>query len=397
MPKTRFLLWSCLFLVVLSTGCSTDVDLNAPYEERTLAFCLLDPNADEQWVRVNRTWLGEGNNLEFAQVADSSEYAPGEVSVTVEAFADNDPPLHRLWPPTRPSTPCFRTRTPTASSDRYRAYHFATPDGLEIAPNNNPDALRVYRLTVAFTDGRPSLTATTTLIGESLGNISNPPAGIPGFSLNFASGTGGLVTYPNVNFKWSSTPGAKRYEAAVEIKYTERIWVDAAHTELASETDRVLRWDLGEEGTSDDEGGEEIKLPVNGEAFFLYLASNLEADPLITRQLGVWNDNIDRVRCFDFVLSIANEELDTYLAVNAPVTGIIQERPQYTNITGGLGLFASRTQQRVKGLGISKPSVQELVEGQHTAARQFCLPPIPRGTWRSTPAHDRGNSGWGCG
>ena len=87
MPKTRFLLWSCQLLVVLSTGCSTDVDLNAPYEERTLAFCLLDPNADEQWVRVNRTWLGEGNNLEFAQVADSSEYAPGEVSVTVEAFA----------------------------------------------------------------------------------------------------------------------------------------------------------------------------------------------------------------------------------------------------------------------------------------------------------------------
>jgi len=381
MPKTRFLLWSCLLLVVLSTGCSTDVDLNAPYEERTLAFCLLDPNADEQWVRVNRTWLGEGNNLEFAQVADSSEYAPGEVSVTVEAFAANDPafalPLATY------------TAIDTLLQDKdangiffgpeYRAYHFATPDGLEIAPNSNPDALRVYRLTVAFADGRPSLTATTTLIGESLGNISNPPAGIPGFSLNFASGTGGLVTYPNVNFKWSSTPGAKRYEAAVEIKYTERIWVDAAHTQLASETDRVLRWDLGEESTSDDEGGEEIKLPVNGEAFFLYLASNLEEDPLITRQLGVWNDNIDRVRCFDFVLSIANEELDTYLAVNAPVTGIIQERPQYTNITGGLGLFASRTQQRVNGLGISKPSVQELVEGQHTAALQFCLPPDTEG------------------
>ena len=63
MPKTRFLLWSCLFLVVLSTGCSTDVDLNAPYEERTLAFCLLDPNADEQWV-VNRTgWEGNNSSL----------------------------------------------------------------------------------------------------------------------------------------------------------------------------------------------------------------------------------------------------------------------------------------------------------------------------------------------
>jgi len=381
MSTTRLLLWPCLLIVLLSTGCSTDVELNAPYEERTLVFCLLDAGAEEQWVRVNRTWLGEGNNLEIAMVADSSEYPSGAVTVTVEGFSADDVGFQN------PLVSFTAQDTVLQDKDQngiffgpeYRAYHFATPDGLQIAPNNDPEALRVYRMTVAFADGRAPLTATTTLIGESLGNISNPPAGIPGFSLNFASGTGGLVTYPNINFKWSSTPGAKRYEAAVEVKYTERIWSDPAHTQLAAETDRVLRWDLGEESTGDDEGGEEIKLPVNGESFFLFLANNLEADPLITRQLGIWNDNIDRVRCFDFVLSIANEELDTYLAVNAPVTGIIQERPEYTNITGGLGLFASRTQQRVNGLGISKPSVQELVEGEHTAALQFCLPPETEG------------------
>ena len=107
--------------------------------------------------------------------------------------------------------------------------------------------------------------------------------------------------------------------------------------------------------------------------------TRLDADPLITRELGEWNNNIDRIRAFDFVLSIANQELDTYLAVNAPVTGIIQERPVYTNIAGGLGLLASRTQQSVDGLGISKPSIQELVEGEHTAALQFCLPPETEG------------------
>lgn len=381
MFKTRFLLWPCLVLVAFSTGCSTDVDLNAPYEERTLAFCLLDPNASEQWVRVNRTWLGEGNNLEFALVADSSEYAEGEVSITIDGFAADDALFEQPLVSFTAEDTLMQDKDDNGIfyGPEYRAYHFETPDGLEIAPSNNAEALRVYRLNIEFSDGRAPLTATTTLIGESLGNISNPPSGIPGFSLNFASGTGGLVTYPNINFKWSSTPGAKRYEAAVEVKFTERIWSDAAHTQLASETDRVLRWDLGEEGTSDDEGGEEIKLPINGESFYLFLANNLEFDPLITRELGVWNNNIDRVRCFDFVLSIANEELDTYLAVNAPVTGIIQERPEYTNITGGLGLFASRTQQRVNGLGISKPSVQELVEGQHTAALQFCLPPETEG------------------
>ena len=381
MVKRKAPVWFLFFVIFLGWGCSTEVDLNAPYEERTLAFCLLDPAADEQWVRVNRTWLGEGNNLVFAQEADSSEYAPGAVSITVEGFDSGD---------TGFQTPLFTfTAQDTVLQDKddngiffgpeYRAYHFETPGGLEIAAPNDNDDLRVYRMTVAFTDGRPALKAVTTLIGESLGNISNPPAGIPGFSLNFASGTGGTVTYPNINFKWSSTPGAKRYEVAVEVKYTERIWADPAHTQLVSETDKVARWDLGEESASDDEGGEEIKLPTNGESFYLFLANNLETDPLITRELGVWNDNIDRVRAFDFVLSIANEELDTYLAVNAPVTGIIQERPVYTNIAGGLGFSGSRTQQRVNGLGISKPSVQELVEGEHTAVLQFCLPPETEG------------------
>ena len=381
MVKRHALTWFSVVLVVLGWGCSTEVDLNAPYEERTLAFCLLDPAADEQWVRVNRTWLGEGNNLLFAQEADSSEYAAGAVTVTVEGFDSDDTGYQS------PLVTFIAQDTVLQDKDdngiffgpEYRAYHFSTPDGLEIAAPDDDEDLRVYRLTVAFADGRPSLTAVTTLIGESLGNISNPPAGIPGFSLNFASGAGGQVTYPNINFKWSSTPGAKRYEVAVEIQYTERIWADPAHTQLVSETEKVARWDLGEETADDDEGGDEIKLPTNGEAFYLFLANNLEADPLITRELGVWNDNIDRVRAFDFVLSIANEELDTYLAVNAPVTGIIQERPVYTNIAGGLGLFASRTQQRVNGLGISKPSVQELVEGQHTAVLQFCLPPETEG------------------
>jgi len=372
--------WLALCLTVVSTGCTTDVELNAPYEERSLAFCLLDPAATEQWVRVNRTWLGEGNNLEIAMVADSSEYAEGEVSISVEQCNPDDIAFETPLLTFSASDTLLQDKDDNGIfyGPEYRAYHFETPDGLEVYVGNSED-LYTYRMTVSFADGRAPLTAVTTLIGSSLGNISNPPAGIPGFNLNFASGTAGQVTYPNVNFKWSSTPGAKRYEASIVVHFTERIWADAAHTELVSETEREVRWDLGEEKADDAEGGEEIKLPINGEAFYQFLASRLDADPLITRELGEWNNNIDRVRAFDFVLSIANQELDTYLAVNAPVTGIIQERPIYTNIAGGLGLLASRTQQSVNGLGISKPSVQELVEGEHTATLQFCLPPETEG------------------
>ena len=55
-------------------GCSTDVDLTAPYDSVPVVYGLLELDADTQWVKINRTWLGEGNQLSAAQIPDSSEY-----------------------------------------------------------------------------------------------------------------------------------------------------------------------------------------------------------------------------------------------------------------------------------------------------------------------------------
>ena len=177
-------------MTLVSTGCTTDVELNAPYEERSLAFCLLDPAATEQWVRVNRTWLGEGNNLDIALVADSSEYAAGEVNVTVEQFHPDDiafeTPLLTFFGHGHLAARQGRQRD--LLRPRVPRLPLSKPQtGLDVYVGSSDD-LYTYRMTVAFADGRLPLTAVTTLIGSSPGNISNPPAGIPGFNLNFASG-----------------------------------------------------------------------------------------------------------------------------------------------------------------------------------------------------------------
>ena len=69
--------WGVLATVVLSAtlwnACSTDVDLTAPYDSIPVVYGLLELESDTQWVKINRTWLGEGNQLEAAQIADSSE------------------------------------------------------------------------------------------------------------------------------------------------------------------------------------------------------------------------------------------------------------------------------------------------------------------------------------
>ena len=40
--------------------------------------------------------------------------------------------------------------------------------------------------------------------------------------------------------------------------------------------------------------------------------------------------------------SVGSEDLYTYMSVNEPFEGIVQERPVFSNINNGVGLFSSR-------------------------------------------------------
>ena len=76
---------------------------------------------------------------------------------------------------------------------------------------------------------------------------------------------------------------------------------------------------------------EEI-LTIEGEVFFNFLSINLTKDDTKKRNF------ID----IDVVMTVGSEDLETYINVNKPITGIVQERPHFTNINNGIGLFSSR-------------------------------------------------------
>lgn len=346
-------------LIALLSACSTEVDVNAPYDSRTVVFGLLEPSADTQFVKINRTWLGEANNFDVALIRDSSEYPTGafegilEVlngSIVVETFPINEIEL------------ADKSDDGIFFAPEHKAYYFLTPGGL----NSNRD----YRLRIVFPDRE--VEAVTDVIPPIIGSIQFPPAGATTFQMNWASVTPSGTTYNNPTFRWNTSPNARRYEATLLIYMTERVWSDQAHTNLVEERLRVLEWNLGEAITNNITGGETINLPANGESFYRFLQSRLQADPFVTREFGIWDSNEQFSRCFDFVLAIANDDYNTYLNVNEPVTSIIQERPQFTNVANGLGLWASRSSDAVLGFGFSEGSIRELVNGQFTNELNFC-------------------------
>lgn len=350
--------------IVLAASCSTDVELNAPYDSRTVVYALLEASADTQFFRINKTFLGDGNNLDYAAVRDSSEYDPSELYARVEQWSGGN--LQNTFD----LNPIDRSDKETNGiffAPEFTAYYFPTPNGLDDESS--------YRLLIDFNNGEEPIRSETDMV-ESLNgnaNITRPPSNNPSFRLILATAQTALTgVYPEFRFKWNSTPGAGRYDAVLRMHYIERLWEDQAHTILVSETPKVFEWNIGTYQTKSLLGGEEFEAITNGETFFRLIGSSIAANPLITRQIGTVSGQNNPT--FDFILSVANGELDTYMEVNSPVTGIIQERPAYTNIVNGLGIFASKATQGVYGFQPHEETIRELWSGPYTSTLNFCSP-----------------------
>jgi len=52
-------------------------------------------------------------------------------------------------------------------------------------------------------------------------------------------------------------------------------------------------------------------------------------------------------------MTVGTQELQTYINVNQPYSSIVQERPSYSNINNGIGLFSSRFTYLVEGIGLT--------------------------------------------
>ena len=85
-------------------------------------------------------------------------------------------------------------------------------------------------------------------------------------------------------------------------------------------------------------------------SFFSFLKLNLIKDDTKVRYFN----------SIDLVMTVGSEDLNTYIKVNKPITGIVQERPQFTNINNGIGLFSSRYTKVRYGFPLTSSSIDFL-------------------------------------
>ena len=87
-----------------------------------------------------------------------------------------------------------------------------------------------------------------------------------------------------------------------------------------------------ERRSSKTDGDEILSVSIAEKDFYKFLGSTIKEDNNISRTVGN----------FQFVFSVGGDDLSTYMMVNEPSTGIVQEKPSFSNINGAVGIFSTR-------------------------------------------------------
>jgi hypothetical protein len=343
MKRIVYLL-SLLIAVFTFKSCSTDFDVIGEYEETTIVYGMLDQSESLHFIKINKSFLGPGNAFDYAAIRDSSEYE--NVDGKVEEWKDGVM-TGREW-----------ILLDTVLTDREDGTFYGPEQTMYYFNEPLLDTGAEYRLVLDINEGQKEVTASTELIRSF--TISQPSSS-PSAQVSFLSTypPANNTSYNDFNIKWRNGTYGKRYDLTIRFKYDE---VTASGTQR-----KYIDWFLGSEYVADEylnRGGliEFVKV-ANGFAFYSFIAAKLQTDPNVLKRV---------FRSIDIMVTSASEELNTYMVVNAPSNGLIQEKPQFTNISNGVGLFSARYNVKRGNKFLSKNSLHELCEGAVTGHLGFC-------------------------
>ena len=104
------------------------------------------------------------------------------------------------------------------------------------------------------------------------------------------------------------------------------------------------------------DGNQEISQIISGRQFF----SKLEVEINKNINNGENPDYERKVIGVDIQIAAATQDLYTYMQINEPLSGISQQRPTFTNIDNGIGIFTSRYNHYIDNLQLSEATHQGL-------------------------------------
>lgn len=342
-----------LLAASLLASCSTELDINEPYKDITVVYGLLNQRDSIHYIKINKAFLGEGDALAMAQVQDSSEY-PAEAIAFAKVYREDQ------YGNILDSFPLIDTiaqnREPgTFYSPVHELYYFRTPlDTIILGNRMYLDQDAFYRLRLQINNKNVSsktpITNDFKVDAVDQDTVNNAAR----VGLRNQSGT----DYSEYEFNWISRADCKRFVVSWRLRYDEVTGTDTVH--------KAIEQIIGTKVSSFV--NEEMAIRLSGVTFFSTVAARIKAE-------SGWQNADKRIfRGLDFPVTVANEDFHTYLTLTEPVTGIVNDRPAYSNLENAIGVWGSRYTKTVRGKRLSTTSFSELIDGPYTADLRFCSP-----------------------
>ncbi len=315
-------------------GCSTDLDIIAPYKNITVVYAVLSTNETTHFVKINKAFLGDGDAFVYALEPDSSEYTNDQLQARVEELDNGN--VVNSW-----------TLNDTLLTDRIPGT-FYSPDQKLYTFNATLDPDRDYRV-ICEVNGE-LITASTPIVNNFTVNAADAN---PNGQIGLRTSNG----YTNWELNWNSGRDGRRYEVYYRFNYREVRGTDT--------TDKSITRLMGVRVTNDLDGNESMNASLLGENFYQGIGTLVQPDPTVDKRIYIG---------IDMYWYVASDEFHTYLTLQNPLTGIVEERPDYTNVANGYGLVGSRYFKILENKKLNAESVLELVSGQYTGTLGFCSP-----------------------
>lgn len=317
------------------TSCETDFSLNGDYQLTPVVFGLLDQNDSIHMIKITKAFLGDGNNLEYAQIADSSYFK--QVDARIVELNESGNATGRSWD-LKDSIITGKSTDGVFYAPDQKIYYFEANDLV---------GTYSYRLEADLNEGELSITAETSLINGFVvpNSIKNLIA-----TVNLAQFT--VVDdgdYLSMSFDFNSLVNAANSEMGYTVNWTE-YYLDG---DSASFSRRKFE-------TRSDDASKVMFL--SGLDFYKWVGETVPDD-----------DQVD-YRTFDGIdihFAFGHEVLKQFMDVSDPVSGVAQIQPIFTNINGGYGLLSARFQYTRYGLPLASSSAKELREGRYTNTKKF--------------------------
>ncbi len=310
-------------IMTLFQSCETDFELNTTWKDIPIVYGIINPSSRTQDIRIQRAFLGEGNAMTFAQIADSNYYDTAFIKAKIiEMDGNTEVKTIKLTPKwvrrdSLNQTPFYNPSFPYVLIYKTEAYPYFDIDDLS-GDTIWFDSSHTFKIEITNSKNGKIITSSTPLVGRV--NLKTPNYNVsnPQLSINPTA---------NNSIKWSKTGSGARFESILRFYYKEY------HPGMRDTTLNFVDMNFGY--LTGPTSGSDFVVKYYGENYYKHLGTVIPSDRTVKRI----------AYRFSIILNVIEEELKIYLDVNSPSTGIIQERPLYTNMSEGYGIFSSANSQ----------------------------------------------------